>query len=129
MNPLSLSTSVTVTVTAAHLAGGVRGCAAECPLALALSAHDAIRLIPGAEIIVGGDRIDLYRGDDLVLVARNDRRTREWLERWDSDEETAAPFTTTLTFESSRKSTDWTSLTGSGRSVRPRPTPIDAGSA
>lgn len=108
MNLPSLPTSVTVTVTPAHLTDGVRGCPAECPLALALSDYDAIRTIPGAEIIVGGDRIDLYRGDDLVLVARNDRRTREWLERWDSDEETAAPFTTTLTFESSRRSTDWT---------------------
>lgn len=98
MNPFSLPTSVTVTVTAAHLAGGVRGCPAECPLALALSEHDAIRIVPGVEIIVGGDHVDLYRGDDPVLVAPNDGRTREWLERWDGDEEMAAPFTTTLVF-------------------------------
>ncbi len=98
MNLPSLPASVTVTVTAAHLAGGVRGCPAECPLALALSAHDAIRPIPGAQIIVGGDEIDLYRGKEFVLVAHTDSQTRDWLERWDSDEETAAPFTTTLVF-------------------------------
>lgn len=106
MNLLPLPTTVTVTVTDAHLASGVRGCAAGCPLAVALLEHDAIEIIPGVRIIVGGDEIDLYRGRDRVLVARTDSRTRDWLERVDCDEEIPAPFTTTLTFEPARQLTD-----------------------
>ena len=90
--------TVTVTITEQHLAKGDRGCAAGCPLALALSEHDAFGSGPRAQVFVGGDGVSLYRGRELVLAARNDDRTREWLVRWDGDDEVPVPFTTTLVF-------------------------------
>lgn len=90
--------TVIVTITERHLANGVRACPAECPFALAILEHDAFGSVPRAQVRVGGDGVSLYRGHDLVLEAPNDSRTRDCLERLDSDEEIPTPFTTTLVF-------------------------------
>lgn len=89
--------TVTITITERHLARGVVGCAAECPIALAPGERD--ELSPALEVIVGGRTIDLYRDNVYVLVAPVDPRTHDWMIRYDGEEEVETPFTTTLKFK------------------------------
>lgn len=97
MNPRTPFT-VTVTITERHLARGVVGCSAECPLALALGEHERLASGPGFEVIVGGREIDLYLDNEHVLTASTGTRVRRWLIRYDSEEEVETPFTATLAF-------------------------------
>lgn len=95
MNPRTPFT-VTITITERHLARGVPGCSAECPIALALGEHD--ELSSELEVNAGGRAIDLYRDNEHVFVASVGPLTRDWMICYDAGVEVETPFTTTLRF-------------------------------
>lgn len=97
MNP-RIPFTVTITITEQHLARGVAGCAAECPIAIALGEHDELSSEPGLEVIAGGRAIDLYRDNEHVFVASVGPLTRDWMICYDAGVEVETPFTTTLRF-------------------------------